>query len=216
MTLFGKHWTGWSAGGRLLLFASISVGLCGPALLRAADKTTFQARPAAEYAHKQTSENVTIAAEQFITDDQAKDAFGKVNPWRLGVLPVLVVIQNNGTTALRVDRATFKYVLPDRTRVEATPAGELRFIKGVKQPTTGPSMPKIPMVSKNGKNPLAEWEIEGRSFSAKIIPPGQSASGFVYFQVPNSSEASLLYISGLVNANSGSELYYFEIPLSGK
>jgi len=66
------------------------------------------------------------------------------------------------------------------------------------------------------KNPLGEWEIEGRSFSAKVIPPGQSASGFVYFRTPVSSEAASLYISGLVNAASGNELYYFEIPISSK
>ncbi|MES1258640.1 MAG: hypothetical protein ABUS51_09420, partial [Acidobacteriota bacterium] len=144
------------------------------ALHGASEKTTFQAKPAAEYPHKQTSEKVTIAAEPFLTDEQTKDAFGKVNPWRLGILPVLVVIQNDGPSAVRVDRIRFVYVLPDRTRVEATPAAELKFLRGVKQPTTGPAMPKIPMVGKGSKNPLAEWEIEGRAFAAKMIPPGQS------------------------------------------
>jgi hypothetical protein len=182
------------------------------AVYGADERTTFQAKPAGGYAHKQTSEKVTIAAEQFITDDQAKDAFGKVNPWRLGVLPVLVVIQNDSAAALRIDRIRFIYVLPDRTRVEATPAGDLRFLRNIKTPTTGPKMPKLPG-AKSAKNPLAEWEIEGRSFSAKMIPPGQSASGFVYFQVPATSAASSLYVSGLMNAVSGNELYYFEVPL---
>jgi hypothetical protein len=181
----------------------------------AADKTTFQAKAAAAYPNKQTSEQVTIAAEPFITDEQASEAFGKVNPWRLGILPVLVVIQNDSPAALRVDQIRFIYVLPDRTRVESTPASELRFLKGVKQPTTGPTLPKLP-ISKGSKNPLAEWEIEGRAFAVKMIPPGQSASGFVYFQASNTSAASSLYISGLVNAKTGNELYYFEIPLSGK
>jgi hypothetical protein len=107
------------------------------AVYGADERTTFQAKPAGGYAHKQTSEKVTIAAEQFITDDQAKDAFGKVNPWRLGVLPVLVVIQNDSAAALRIDRIRFIYVLPDRTRVEATPAGDLRFLQNIKTPTTG-------------------------------------------------------------------------------
>jgi hypothetical protein len=71
-------------------------------------------------------------------------------------------------------------------------------------------------LGKNNKNPLAAWEIEGRAFTAKMVPPGQSASGFVYFQTPTTSEAASMYISGLVNATTGNELYYFEIPLSGK
>jgi hypothetical protein len=192
---------------RALLLASIAF-----VAFAADEKTTFQAKPAASYAHKQTSEKVTIAAEQFITDEQAKEAFGKVNPWRLGVLPVLVVIQNDSPAAVRIDRIQFTYVLPDRSKVEATPAGELRFLKSFKPPTNNPQFPKIPGLGKN-KNPLAGWEIEGRALSAKMIPPGQSVSGFVYFQLPNSSAASTLYVSGLMNAVSGAELYYFEVPL---
>ena len=66
------------------------------------------------------------------------------------------------------------------------------------------------------KNPLDEWEIEGRAFSAKVIPPGQSASGLLYFRTPETSAAASVYISGLANAVTGKQLYYFEIPLSGK
>ncbi len=66
------------------------------------------------------------------------------------------------------------------------------------------------------KNPLAEWEIEGRAFAAKMIPAGQSASGFVYFQAKLISAAASVYISGLTNPVTGKEMYYFEIPMSGK
>src|SRR5579883_3138655 len=94
-----------------------------PALLLASDeRQEFKAKPAAEYPHRLTSENVTIAAQPYVTDDQAKEAFGKVNPWRYGVLPVLIVIQNDSPHALNLSRLRFTYVLPDRTRIEATPA----------------------------------------------------------------------------------------------
>lgn len=190
----------------LLLALSIA------ALARAEDKTPFQAKPAASYAHKQTSEKVTIAAERFTGDEQSKEAFGKAYPWRNGILPVLVVVQNDGANAIRVDRMKFVYVLPDKTKIESTPAGELRYLRGVKQPkpVAGPVGIKI---GKTPKNPLAEWEIEGRAFTAKMIPPGQSASGFVYFQLPAETEGASLYVSGLENAVTGNELYYFEVPL---
>ena len=178
---------------------------------------TFQARPVTDYPHRQTSEKITIAVEQFVTDEQTKDAFGKTNPWRNGILPVLVVVKNDSDAALRVDRLRFVYQLPDRTKVDATPAADLKYLKGAKQPSNNPS-PTVGGIKlgKNQKNPMAAWEIEGRAFSAKVIPPGQSANGFVYFQTPTTSEAASLYISGLVNASTGNELYYFEIPLSGK
>jgi hypothetical protein len=180
-------------------------------------KTTFQSKPAGQYPHRQSSENVTIAAQPFLTDEEAKEPFGKVNPWRYGVLPVLVVIQNDGKDTLRLERMKVSYVLPDNSRIEATPAGDVRFLLGVKAPKSIPG-PSLPGVHIGGvkKSPLNEWEIEGRAFAAKVIPPGQSASGFFYFQTDVNSAASSVYIAGLSNAVSGRELYYFEIPLSGK
>jgi len=190
-----------------LLFVSIA------ALGLAEDKTPFQAKPVASYAHKQTSEKVTIAAEQYVTDEQTKDAFGKLNPWRYGVLPVLIVVQNDSPNAIRLDRAKFVYSLPDRTKVEATPATDLKYLNGVKQPKPVPGPLGGIHVGKSNKNPLAAWEIEGRALTIKMLPPGQSASGFVYFQAPVNSDASSLLISGLENAATGAELYYFEVPL---
>jgi hypothetical protein len=180
-----------------------------------ADNSKFEVKAAAAYAHRQTSEKVTIAAEPMETDEQTHEAFGKVNPYRYGVLPVLIVIRNDGPDAIRVDRIKFAYTLPDRTRIEATPAPDLRFIHGTTEPHGLPGPTGGIRITRPPKNPLAEWEIEGRAFAAKMIPAGQTASGFVYFQVPQSSAAAAVYVSGLENAVSGRDLYYFEIPMSG-
>jgi hypothetical protein len=195
----------------LLLLVSIAAALGADN-----DKSKFEVKPATDYPHRQTSEKVTIAAEPFDTDEEAQGAFGKVNPYRYGVLPVLVVIQNNGPVAIRLDRIKMIYTLPDRTRIEATPAQDVRFIHGTKQPRAIPGPTGGVKIGRTPKNPLAEWEIEGRAFAAKMIPAGQSASGFAYFQVPQASADASVYISGLEDAASGKELYYFEIPMSGK
>ena len=179
------------------------------------EKSRFEVKPAASYPHHQTSEKVTIAVEPMETDEQTREAFGKVNPWRYGVLPVLLVIQNDGPNAIRVDRLKLTYTLPDSKKIEATPAQDVRFIHGTKAPRGLPSPTGGIKIAKAPKNPLAEWEIEGRAFAAKMLPAGQSASGFVYFQVPQTSLAASVIISGLEDAVSGKELYYFEIPMSG-
>ena len=179
------------------------------------DHGKFTVHPVNEYPHRQTSEKVTIAAQALETDAETAEAFGKVNPYRLGILPVLIVIQNNSADAIRVDRLKFVYVLPDRSRVEATPAHEVQYIHGAKQPQ-GVNKPMGGVIPrKSPKNPLAEWEIEGRAFAAGMIPPGQSASGFVYFQTELSSAAASVYISGLTDPVTNKELFYFEIPMSG-
>jgi hypothetical protein len=193
------------------------LGLLTVALLGAADKTTFQSKPAGEYPHRMTSEKITIAAQPFLTDEETKEPFGKLNPWRYGVLPVLVVIQNDGKDTLRVDRMKVSYLLPDNSRIDATPAKDVKYLHDIKVPKNlpGPSLPGL-HIGQGNKNPLNEWEIEGRAFSAQVIPPGQSASGFFYFQTPETTAAASVYVDGLKNAVTSADLYYFEIPLSGK
>ncbi len=176
-------------------------------------ESKFEVKPVTAYPHRQTSEKLTIAAQPYQTDEETREAFGKLNPWAYGILPVLIVIQNDGPDAVKVEHMKFVYTLPDRSRIEATPATDIKYLKGVKQPKVTPG----PLGGFHGKtkNPLAAWEIEGRAFAAKMIPAGQSASGFVYFQTPLTSAAASVYITGLEDPVTGKELYYFEIPLSG-
>src|SRR5206468_3790759 len=97
-------------------------------------RTEFKVKPVLSYPHRQSSEKVTIAAQTMETDDETREAFGKVNPNRYGVLPMLIVIQNDGPAAVRVDRMKFVYNLPDGSHVEATPAEDVRFLNGVREP----------------------------------------------------------------------------------
>ncbi len=190
---------------RLVLFMSIAAAF-------AADKETpFHAEPATSYPHHQTNSQVTIGVDPYATEDKAKTAFGKLNPYQFGILPVLVVIQNDGDKAIKLDTMKVEYVGPNRDRAEATPASDVRYLRGPDRPNVIAG-PKGPVPLKSKKNPLNAWEIEGRAFAARILPPGQSASGFFYFQT-GLQRGSTLYLSGLTEAGTGKELFYFEIPL---
>jgi hypothetical protein len=191
---------------RLALLLSISAAF-------GADKETpFQAAPAASYASHQSNAQIIIGVDPYVTAEKVKAAFGKVDPNAYGVLPVLVVIQNDSTKAIKVDRIKAEYVGANHARVDATPAREVRFLEPPKQPgvVTGPG--GVAKVLKPKKNPLAEWEIEGRAFSAQMLPPGQSASGFLYFQA-DLTKGATIYLSGITEAASGTEILYFELPL---
>jgi hypothetical protein len=176
----------------------------------AADKEPFKAAPAASYANKQTNDGIIVAAEPFTNPDKLKTAFGKLDPNEYGVLPVLVVIQNDSKESIRLDRLKVEYVSP-KVRVEATPSREVRYARGVQRPSVaqGPAG-RVKVWGK--KNPLDAWEIDGRAFAARILPPGQAASGFFYFQTEPQATASI-YINGLSEAKSGKELFYFDVPL---
>ena len=199
---------------RLALLMSIAaVGGLNKAAPAEKERPKFELAPAASYPSHQTSEKVTIGAAVYDTAEKAHAAFGKLDPYQYGILPVLVVIQNDSNEAIRMERVRVDYVAPDGNHVDAMPPGDVRYLSGPRQPkvVTGPLPTAGPRISRK-KNPLDAWEIEGRAFSAKMIPPGQSAGGFFYFQTGHRPNARL-YVTGIVQASSGKELLYFEFPL---
>lgn len=176
------------------------------------DKAHFTAGPASSYPNHQTMDKITIAAIPYVTEDQAKTAFGKVNPYQHGVLPVLVVMQNETGKALRLDLQA-EFVDPGGKHVEATPASDVVYVdstvKRPRMPGTSPYPNPFPRKAKGG--PLNTWEIEGRAFAPKMLPPGESAFGFFYFQTQN-IPGSKIYLTGIKDAASGKDYFYFEVP----
>ena len=65
------------------------------------------------------------------------------------------------------------------------------------------------------ENPLSDPVLELRGFSARMLPPGEKASGFFYFQTGHRAAAKL-YVTGITEASSGRDLLYFEFPLSDR
>ena len=197
-----------SSAKNLLLFLSIAATLWA-----GKNDPPFRPEPAESYGTKQTIDGLTIAVQPFDDPEEAKTAFGKLNPYEHGVLPVLVVMKNNGKGTVRFDHLQVTYVAPRGRKVDHTPAPDVLYLKAGARPRisnspipTGGSRVKIP------KNPLKNEVIIERAFSAKMLPPGDSAHGFFYFQTGHTRGTSL-YISGITEAASGKELFYFEIPL---
>lgn len=176
------------------------------------DKQTFHPGPAASYPAHQTLDKITIAAIPYVTEEQIKSAFGKVNPVQHGVLPVLVVMQNDTGKTLRLDLEA-EFVDPGNRHVEATPASDVIYIdsnvKKPRMPHTSPYPNPFPHKPKGG--PLNSPEIEVRAFPARMLPAGESAYGFFYFQTPN-IPGSKLYLTGIKDAATGKDYFYFEVP----
>jgi hypothetical protein len=182
------------------------------AMLQAADKKNdgkFSPGQASSYKSKQTNDKVTVAVVPYDTEELAHTAFGKLDPNEHGVLPVLVIIQNDTDQALKLDRLDVEYTGVDRQRVEATPPDEVQTLGGGRPPKlpNGTPLPRI-----KHKSALNTWEIEGRAFGAKMLPPHESASGFFYFQISH-RPGSKFYLSGIQEAATGKPLLFFEIPL---
>src|SRR3954451_16406725 len=98
------------------------------------DKNKFSPGPASSFATKQTDNGVTIAAVAYDTEALASTAFGKMNPYQHGVLPVLVVIQNDSKQSIRLDRMDAMYIAADREKLEPTSPQDVPRLRPPKRP----------------------------------------------------------------------------------
>jgi hypothetical protein len=177
-------------------------------------KPTFEVRAADTYAGHQTQEKITIAAIPYNTDALAATAFGKVKPHERGILPVLVVIRNDTGKALRLDLKT-EFVTAEGQHRESIPGADVIRFQGIQKRPGVPVPLPIPLPRGNKKGPLNTPEIEGREFSVRLLPPGESANGFFYFQAEEIQGAQL-YLTGIKDAMSGKSYFYFELPLDAR
>ncbi|HEX3684313.1 MAG TPA: hypothetical protein VHU83_17395 [Bryobacteraceae bacterium] len=169
----------------------------------------FRPGPASDYAH-QSAERVTVGAKPYNTEDLTAEAFGKkTDLLRYGVLPVLVVIENKRDKAIDLRDLEVSLVATDGRHASAVNPEDIPFLAkhGRKPP---PVQTPIPLPKRG--NPLNAPSIVMRAFSAKMLPPGDSANGFFYFEA-RSEPGDKLYLNGMRDARSGQDILYFEFPL---
>lgn len=173
----------------------------------------FDPGPASSYSTRQTNDHVTVAAVPYTTGEQVHAAFGKHDPNQYGILPVLVIVQNDLDEPLRVSALQAEFEQADGRHIESVPAADLpsTVAKLPKEGPNGPG-PKLPFPLPKKKNPLAGWELDGRAFTAQMIAPHEAASGFFYFET-RLLPGARLYLPGMQGMRTGKGIIYFEIPL---
>ena len=196
----------------------VAVSLLIAANAAAAEKQ-FRARDAGKYPAHQNQADVTVGVRPYRAEKETREAFGKAKPYKYGVLPILVVITNASDHPLGLENLKVRFITSDREGLEPVSAEDLAYF----QPSTKPKelpryIPRVPGIGRPRlkKGPLAKWEITERAFTAPVVPPKSSASGFFYYLTgrdPDPIPGSAIYLSGVRDLTSGQELFYFEIPL---
>ena len=197
-------------------FLFLSIAFMAAIMLAApwSEDKPFQAGKASDYSN-QISEHVLVGAKAFDNADLVADAFGKkLDLLKYGVLPVLVVVENKRDKSIDLKDLEVSLVASDGRHVAPTSPDELPFLakdghRKPRQPGVGVQLP-VPLPQK--KNPLAGQDIVGRAFAARMLPPGDSTSGFFYFEA-QSEVGDSIYLSGMKDARTGKEIMYFEFPL---
>ena len=169
----------------------------------------FRVHPAAEYAH-QTSGQVTIGAKPYGSEELIAEAFGrKTDLLKYGVLPVLVVVENKGQKTLDLRALEINLVSTDGRHVGPIAPEDIQYLRKTSPRATVTPLP-VPLPRK--KNPLSAPELTTRAFAAQMLPPGDSASGFFYFEA-KPEPGDKLYVNRLRDARNGQEIMYFEFPI---
>mgnify|MGYP005810101759 CR=1 FL=1 len=164
-------------------------------------------------------EKFAIAADPYDIADKA--SIFTIKYGENGMLPVLVVFTNYGDQP--VSFTNLKVELVTRRKDKISPADEddlyRRFSKTRRRGDEGTRNPfPIPLPRKKpdvGVKKEGRDEIDTAMFAAKAVAPGETESGFMFFDVSGISQplaGAHLYISGLENDN-GQELMYFDIPM---
>jgi hypothetical protein len=173
----------------------------------------FRPGAASEYAH-QSSEHVTVGAKVFDKPEEIGAIFGKkTDLLRYGVLPVLVVIENKRQKTIDLQNLEVTLVAADGRHVTSVDPGDVMSLGAQGKSGGGSSQIPLPVpIHPKKKNRLNTPEIAGHAFAAKMLPPGESASGFYYFEA-KSEQGDKMYLSGMKEMPSGQEILYFEFPL---
>lgn len=196
--------------GTSVVTLSIALLLAGLSQTVAADEREFHIGPASNYPN-QTAAGLQIGAEAFAKEEQEKLAFGKKSDLRRnGILPVLVVVDNKGKKAVDLRDIEVNLMSNDGQRATSIPPDQLSQTKKVYRRNIPTGIP-IPIPQRK-KTSMSSPDIFVRAFSARVVPPGDSASGFFYFKA-QPELANKVYVNGLREVGSAREIMYFEFSI---
>lgn len=193
-----------------------------PAL--ASDHTPPMVQPATDFAAVEVHEDekVAIAVDPYDTKD--KEAIFRVDYLKHGVMPVRLIVTNNGSTPISLSEARILFQTAAGDRIQAAePQDVLRLMnrkerEGGKIPLPN-GLPSIKLKAKGSIKDI-EQDFNVFEFSALTVPPHSTRAGFLFYDVSDLDhplKGAKLHLHKLRNSEGG-ELFYFEIPFdkSGK
>src|SRR5664280_1831692 len=201
-----------------LWIVSLTIVCSSVALWAFKDFVPPKASNANTYASKDTHPNeyVTAAVDVYNTSPKADIFITHFSDE--GILPVFLVITNDGDQPIAVNNMRAELVTARRNKLEALEVDDVfrrvAHIKGSSNPrTVGPIT--LPGGNKNKKAQQQYEELTRAKFTAEAVEPHSTQSGFLFFDVQGVTQpvdGAHIYLTGIRDSN-GSELMYFEIPL---
>ncbi len=203
----------------LLKFHKLSIAiaiLALPLSFAAKDFAMPKAQAASVYAahDEHSNEHVSVGLEPYDTTEKA--SIFSVHYNEMGILPVFVVVTNDGDQPVALAGMKAEVVTSDRAKLSPMSPDEIyRRLSHPHAHTTNYPLPFPTKKASGGVNQKTRDEIQNAQFDAKAVEPHSSQAGFLFFDVADVADAksgSHLYLTG-VKDGKGDELMYFEVPL---
>jgi len=169
---------------------------------------------AAVEAHDQ--EKVAVAAEPY--DTREKEAIFRVDYLAHGVMPIRLIVTNNGNRPISLSEARIIFLTAAGNRIQAAEPEDVERLmtrkerEGAKIPMPGP-LPNIKLKPKAGNKEI-EQDFNTFEYHALVVEPHSTRTGFLFYDISGLDHplrGSSLHLRKLRDAD-GNELFYFEIP----
>ena len=198
------------------LIAVSAVLLCSIVCLAGKHFVMPTAQPAKTYAahDEHPTEGVTLALDPYDMADKASIFSTHYN--EVGMMPILVVITNDGDQTISLSGMKAQLVTANRTKI--APATEDDLYRRLAKAPGNISPSPLPWPKKKKGGGVSQDtldEIQGAEFAARAVEPHSTQSGFLFFDVSGISTplaGANFYLTG-VNDAKGNELMYFEVAL---
>jgi hypothetical protein len=178
--------------------------------------------PAKTYPFHQSQGNVTIAVDPYESDEKIKTAFDVKGMEKLGIIPVNIIITNEGEDPISVSGQDVNLLDVKNQSIESTPLEEVvRLIlnKGKEPSASGRSRSPIPLPrrdSQRGDTFEIQTDFTNKALKEARVAPKSTASGFVFFRLPSKQmklSGYKIYIPEIKNLKIQQNLLFFEIEI---
>jgi hypothetical protein len=184
----------------------------------ASDHTAPPVQPATSFAAVEVhdEEKVAIAAEPYDTKEKA--SIFKVDYLSHGVMPVRLIVTNNGDKPISLRDARILFLTAAGDKIQAAEPEDVERLmtrkerEGAKVPMPGP-IPAIKLKPK-ASNKEIEQDFDTFEYQALVVEPHTTRAGFLFYDVSELDHplrGAKLHLHELRDAE-GNELFYFEIP----
>ncbi len=183
----------------------------------AADKAPPPAQPATTYGDvdRHPAEHVSIAAEPFAG---SKAEFFKVNYPAYGIMPVRMIITNDGDAPISLSQARIDFITAAGDKIPAAQVEDIeRMIDTPPNPGAKIPLGPIPIkVGGKGKNrdKQIKADFDAYSYSSIAIEPHTTHAGFFFYDVSSVDHPLIgakLEVRD-VQDSTGKQLFAFEVP----